>query len=226
MRVKKFEAKSMKEALQMVKQELGPDAVILAARDNRRSFGLGGDASVEITAAVSEGTLQKKKFTESRLPNSKREQFATADARTQRVVIEKMIEKRDKREEEERKAAARADARKPITSTSYIDILDDEIEPSTRRSSALERASGRSVVDLLGEFEAEFKPAAAAAASARQRAQVATEEANVADRAMARIRSAAKEAWKNNPFMEDEKPAAPKPVARATTPSANRVASA
>jgi flagellar biosynthesis protein FlhF len=239
MRVKKFEAKSMKEALQMVKQELGPDAVILAARDNRKSFGLGGDASVEITAAVSEGTLQKKKFAESRMPQSTRDQFASADARTQRVVIEKMIEKRQKREEEERQAAARAESRKPITSVSYIDILDDEIEPTSRRMSALEKASGRNVQDLLADFEQEFSQLTQSAARAAggggrtasgqsrsaarapaSRAQVprnqadvpAADEPGVADRAMARIRSAAREAWKNNPFMEEEEAPAPQPA--------------
>ena len=253
MRVKKFEAKSMKEALQMVKQELGPDAVILAARDNRKSFGLGGNASVEVTAAVSEGTLQKKQFTESRLPKATREQFATADARTQRAVIEKMIEKRQKREEEERRAAERAQTKRPITTTSYIDILDDEIEPSTRRSSALERASGRSVEDLLSDFEQEFDLARSAAArSGQTRAATAAvptraaqptraprseqparlakatedtygEEQNTqpgfADRAAARIRNAAREAWSNNPFMEDEAPKAP---ARRPAPPAPR----
>jgi len=66
MRVKKFEAKTMKDALKMVKAELGPDAVILGARENKRSFGIAGESSYEITAAGSETTLQKKKFVESR----------------------------------------------------------------------------------------------------------------------------------------------------------------
>ncbi|HEY1079416.1 MAG TPA: flagellar biosynthesis protein FlhF, partial [Bdellovibrio sp.] len=67
MQVKKFEARTMKEALEMVKTQMGPDAIILSARDNNKSFGLVGEGSVEITAAVSDETLQKKKFAESRL---------------------------------------------------------------------------------------------------------------------------------------------------------------
>jgi flagellar biosynthesis protein FlhF len=38
MQVRKFEAKSMKEALQLIKQELGPEAIILNAKDNKKSF--------------------------------------------------------------------------------------------------------------------------------------------------------------------------------------------
>ena len=58
MQVKKFEARTMKEALEMVKTQLGPDAIILSARDNNKSYGLVGEGSVEITAAVSEETRQ------------------------------------------------------------------------------------------------------------------------------------------------------------------------
>jgi flagellar biosynthesis protein FlhF len=127
MRVKKFEARSMKEALRMVKAELGPEAVILGARENKRSFGLGGETSFEVTAAVSDQTLQKKQFVESRLRPDDRERFLVAEARRQKQVIEAMVEKRRRQleEEEERKARFAAGPR-PITKVSYIDIPDDE----------------------------------------------------------------------------------------------------
>lgn len=115
MQVKKFEARSMKEALEMVKTHLGPDAIILSARDNQRSFGLVGEGSVEITAAVSEETLQKKKFAESRLREQDREKFLKSSARMQRELIEKMVTKHV-----EKNAAP-----KPITTRRYADI-DDE----------------------------------------------------------------------------------------------------
>jgi flagellar biosynthesis GTPase FlhF len=226
MRVKKFEAKSMKEALQMVKQELGPDAVILAARDNRKSFGIGGEASVEITAAVSEGTLQKKQFAESRLAAPQRAQFAAAGARQQRQVIDKMVEKRTRRNEEAQASAVR----KPITSTSYIDIQDD-VEGSPRRSTAFERAAGRNVDELLQGFDqdlltpAEFaerqlmmrakvrnqQGARGSAQDAQAKVRLAAAEAREqiqdetapSERALTRIRNAAREAWKNNPFGEE-----------------------
>ena len=42
MQVRKFEARSMQEALDMVKKQLGPEAIILHAKDNRKRFGLMG----------------------------------------------------------------------------------------------------------------------------------------------------------------------------------------
>lgn len=114
MQVKKFEARTMKEALEMVKAQLGPDAIILSARDNNKSYGLVGEGSVEITAAVSEETLQKKKFAESRLREQDREKFLKSSARTQKELIEKMVTKHVTK------------AQSPqITQRRYIDIEDD-----------------------------------------------------------------------------------------------------
>jgi flagellar biosynthesis protein FlhF len=118
MQVKKFEARTMKEALEMVKKQLGPEAIILGARDNRKSFGLVGEGSVEITAAVSDEVLQKKKFTESRMRPQEREKFQSAPARVQKEVMKNFV---DKYVEEKRPA-------KPVTSTRYIEIDDQEQE--------------------------------------------------------------------------------------------------
>ncbi|MFQ5513742.1 MAG: flagellar biosynthesis protein FlhF [Myxococcota bacterium] len=55
MQVKTFEAVDMKQALQLVKQELGPRAVIVSSRTVRRDggmFGLLGRKVLEVTAAV------------------------------------------------------------------------------------------------------------------------------------------------------------------------------
>ena len=60
MQVKKFEARSMKEALEMIKTQLGPDAIILSAKEITKGFGLGGERSIEVTAAFSEAIMQKK----------------------------------------------------------------------------------------------------------------------------------------------------------------------
>ena len=235
MRVKKFEAKNMKEALQMVKKHLGPDAVILSARDNRKNFGLGGEASVEITAAVSESTLQKKQFTEARMTTQAREKFQNTDARTQRAIIEKMVENRLR----EQKAAQATAERRPITKTSYIDIPDDTpvAESSPRRQQAYDRAAGRNVRELLEGFDQDFDehepwqqtPVAqmrgnqnrvAAQASPRQPQQVARPQqqapqqpAPVSERALSRIRNAAKEAFHASGFGPNE--ASPKPAAPA-----------
>lgn len=116
MQVKKFEARTMKEALEMVKTQLGPDAIILSARDNNKSFGLVGEGSVEITAAVSEETLQRKKFAESKLREQDQHRFQQSTARQQKELITKMVD----RHNEKNKAPT------PITQRRYIDIEEDE----------------------------------------------------------------------------------------------------
>ena len=55
MQIRKFEAKTMTEALSLVKKEFGPDAVILSTGSSKLgsgSFGLFGSPMVEITAAL------------------------------------------------------------------------------------------------------------------------------------------------------------------------------
>lgn len=117
MQVRKFEARTMKEALEMVKTQLGPDAIILSARDNNRSFGLVGEGSVEITAAVSEETLRKKQFAESRLRDQDKQKLKASPARVQKQMINTMVNKyiQEKQDREPR----------PTTRTRYIDIADD-----------------------------------------------------------------------------------------------------
>lgn len=55
MQIKRFEAKNMTEALRQIKRELGPEAVILSAKDRRREnrlLGISRKIGVEVTAAV------------------------------------------------------------------------------------------------------------------------------------------------------------------------------
>lgn len=132
MQVKKFEARTMKEALEMVKTQLGPDAIILSARDNNKSYGLVGEGSVEITAAVSEETLQKKKFTESRLREQDREKFLRSSARSQKELIEKMVTKHV------------AKSQVPsITQRRYIDIEDEHSHQSMQAAAAASSSEER-----------------------------------------------------------------------------------
>ncbi len=111
MQVKKFEAKTMKEALELVKKDLGPEAVILSARDNKRGFGLAGEGSVEITAAVSEVTLRKKHFTESKLLEKDKQRFQNSPAKQQKEMIEKVVQKQVEKTRP-----------RPVTAQRYIDI--------------------------------------------------------------------------------------------------------
>jgi len=52
MRIKKFTAESVPEALRLVKKDMGNDAVILNTRELSRMFSRNGARSVEVTAAV------------------------------------------------------------------------------------------------------------------------------------------------------------------------------
>jgi flagellar biosynthesis protein FlhF len=70
MQIKKYEAANLKDALEAVKRELGPDAIILQTKTNKKGFGLLSGGSVEITAAISDEALQRKKTYEKRLPES------------------------------------------------------------------------------------------------------------------------------------------------------------
>src|SRR5262245_17319350 len=91
MQVKKFEAKTMKEALELVKIHLGPEAIILSAKDTHKGFGLlGSEKSVEVTAAVSEETLRKKKLAESKLREDLRARYQQIPAAKQKQFINKV----------------------------------------------------------------------------------------------------------------------------------------
>lgn len=92
MNIKKFEARSMKEALEMVKVQLGPDAVILSAKEVSKSYGLGGVKSIEITAAYSETTLKQKEYVKSKMPQAKQETFNRIAAKSQREIMQRVIE--------------------------------------------------------------------------------------------------------------------------------------
>jgi flagellar biosynthesis protein FlhF len=114
--VKKFEARSMKEALEMVKAELGPQAIILAAKDYSRKYGLIGENSVEVTAAVSEGSMHKKKFTDQKIRESDRLKLNKSPAKVQTEIINRVVANQI-----EKNTPPRA-----ITSTRYIEIEEHQ----------------------------------------------------------------------------------------------------
>lgn len=180
----------------MVKAELGPDAVILGARENKRSFGLGGESSFEITAAVSETTLQKKRFVESRLKEDDREAFRSARAAVQKKVIEKMVDRRmeARRQEAERASATvqRAESLsarpRPITAVSYIDIPD---EVPVRRGPA-ERSRVERSRPENSQVYARRAPAMSPSASGLEMVPTAPK---VTGEVRSRIRNLAREAW-------------------------------
>ncbi|MFP4163363.1 MAG: flagellar biosynthesis protein FlhF [Chitinispirillaceae bacterium] len=64
MRIKKYVAKSMREALLQIKEELGEDAIILKTRKiQKKMFGLAGPDEIEVTAAIDdEAALKNTSF--------------------------------------------------------------------------------------------------------------------------------------------------------------------
>lgn len=117
MQVKKFEAKTIQEAIELVKTTLGPDAVILSAKDNSKRFGIGGETSIEVTAAISEEMVHKKRLAEMKLNEQDKQRFLKAPARVQKEFISKAIDKSLKDYQQKRQR---------FTEIPYIDIVDEE----------------------------------------------------------------------------------------------------
>jgi flagellar biosynthesis protein FlhF len=134
MQVKKFEAKTMKDALELVKVHLGPEAIILSAKDNHRGFGLMGEKSVEVTAAVSEETLRKKKIAEARLREDLRARFQQIPAAKQKEFINKVFNETRELVTADGQAAQKQkispDTRAQLKGMRYIDIGDEEGQQS------------------------------------------------------------------------------------------------
>lgn len=75
MYVRKFEADSMEEALKAIKQELGPDAIILKTVSNKGIKGAFKKNRIEITAAISEKNYTKKAKVDAILDNGQKDEF-------------------------------------------------------------------------------------------------------------------------------------------------------
>ncbi len=191
MLVKKFEAKTMKDALEMVKKQLGPDAVIMAVKDHRKRFGLGGEGSVEITAAVSETSIRKKEFAETKIRESEREKFRSTSVANQKQFIERAVKNQFQRTEKEAALAAapiRAAIQRPreMTQTRYADIEDDvSVSPSKSSQS-------------LGQFHSNYsaipKPQVPAQAPTRSLQKNSLRVPATIESAEQRIKNAAKRA--------------------------------
>lgn len=93
MQVKKFEAPTIQEALDTIKRELGPEAIILQTKKHKRGFGLMSKDSVEVTAAVSERSLHKKQAVESKLKEPVKQSLGKMPSQRQADFIEKYGER-------------------------------------------------------------------------------------------------------------------------------------
>ena len=71
MKIKKYVAKSMKEALIQIKQELGEDAIILkTSKASRKMFSLAGHDEIEVTAAIDEQSPARQAFAALNVPDT------------------------------------------------------------------------------------------------------------------------------------------------------------
>lgn len=120
MQVKKFEAPTLQEALDTIKRELGPEAIILQTKQNRRGFGLMSKGSVEVTAAVSGRSLDKKTQVEKRLPDAYTQKVNALPANKQVDIYESYLEKRVEKDQ------VQLSNQKKKTAVRYADIADDE----------------------------------------------------------------------------------------------------
>lgn len=134
MQIKKFEAPSIQEALDAIKRELGPEAIILQTKRNRKGFGLMGGASVEVTAAISDRSLTKRTFAESRLPDAGRETIRNLTASRQADILEKSVERAQKK--------AAISVPKKVTERRYADIDPHEIPAAAPSAAKTARAFG------------------------------------------------------------------------------------
>lgn len=131
MQVKKFEAETMQEALETIKRELGPEAVILQTKNQKKGLGFLSKGRVEVTAAVSERSFSKKVRIENRLPQASREALSQLPADRQAHLYDKYTSRQldqagsTKERVQLGKKSESPGAQKKITATRYIDIADE-----------------------------------------------------------------------------------------------------
>jgi len=155
MLVKKFEAPSIQEALDTVKRELGPDAIILKTRRNRSRFGLLSKNSIEITAAVSEKQVKKMEVVEKRLNKESLEGIRKLPPKRQSRLYDEIMDKYLSREKikDELKSG---DYFKGRAIQRFIDIKDEPEKPNTfNLRSVLDRLQKKTIstVDIAAEVK-------------------------------------------------------------------------
>ena len=114
MQVKKFTAETIVQALQDVKRDLGPDAIILSTKEERRS--MGRQPHYTVVAAVSDNQLLRKQVTEKTLGQFT-EKFAGRSAIQQKQIISSVV---DKISEKQRYKNPQ------VTTRRYADIAENE----------------------------------------------------------------------------------------------------
>jgi flagellar biosynthesis protein FlhF len=172
MQIKKFEAPTIQEALDSIKRELGPEAIILQTKRNRKGFGLLNGSSVEVTAAISDRSIQKKSYVDKKLLDANRSPLHSMTASQQADVLDHAFDRnQDRRSKNARQAGSAPEQRR------YIDIDPTEI-PSASYSSPKLKAGPSTVeeeVKYLKRMIEELKMAQAESHSNQASAQITTQ---------------------------------------------------
>ncbi len=87
MQVKKFEGSSMQDAIDQVKRELGPEAIILQTKRIKKGFGANAQNAVEITAAIADRAVSAKQRYEALIPEERKQEVRNLPVEKQREVL-------------------------------------------------------------------------------------------------------------------------------------------
>lgn len=135
MQVRKYEASTIKEAVDMIKKDLGPDAIILSTKESQNNQ---HHKKVMITAAVSEETLQKKRIVEQTMSRKEVEKLMTRSAREQKQMINHVYSNLSSKMEEKRRT---------ITTRNYASIPDDIVSEETAQARVKAAAKAAAVAN-------------------------------------------------------------------------------
>jgi len=170
MQIKKFEAPTIQEALDSIKRELGPEAIILQTKRNRKGFGLLNGSSVEVTAAISDRSIQKKSYVDKKLQDANRSPLHSMSTSQQADVLDHAFD----RSHERRSRVAQASAPEKRR---YIDIDPNDIPAPSYASPKLK--GGPSTVEeevkYLKRMIEELKMAQAESHSTQTSVQITTQ---------------------------------------------------
>ncbi len=132
MQVKKFEAPTIQEAINVIKREMGPNAIILSKKEHKKGFGLMSKKSIEVTAAVSNEEIEKKNLIERDLPEKDKKEIWSKTVKKQKKVygnyFENQLSNQDK-DSIEISSLAKDKSQEVVTQKRYAYIDGDDIEP-------------------------------------------------------------------------------------------------
>jgi flagellar biosynthesis protein FlhF len=192
MELKKFEAPTLAEALQVVKKELGPEAVILQTKTNRSAFGLMNRTSVEVTAAITPEALEKKKLAERRISQDQIAALSKKPAQKVTQAYDILSGSRLSREmsskneafpkvEDVIQAQKQNSAARPVTQRRYADIQDDESPAEQATRFAQDRARVSSAAIAQPQFNRKTSMPATQTTSQRAYSQATSQQSAMSD---------------------------------------------